>query len=377
MNITFLSGTRADYGKIKPLLQALKKSHNFNVNLLVTGMHLVSKYGNTYLEIEKDDIVKIHKIPHENYLDNNIAYSISHNTVKISEHLKNFKTDILMVHGDRAEALSGAIAALSENILVGHIEGGEVSGTIDEMFRHSISKLSHLHFVSNKKAKERLLLLGELEENIFIIGSPDLDIMSSSLPEFKFTKKRYDLNFNVNDFGILIYHPVTTAIKTLNKDINAICDALLDSKKNYLVIYPNNDPGSDIILETFNKKFLGKDKFKLIPSLRFEHFLTCLKNAAFIIGNSSCGVREAPFYGLPAIDIGNRQHKRAFSKSIVHTECNYDDILNAINNIDLITRVPTNEFGDGKSGMHFLKVMNTLIKRKINIQKSIANVYDV
>ncbi len=375
MNISFLTGTRADYGKIKSLLSVLKESDEFNVNLIVTGMHLVSKYGDTYREIEKDALVDIYKIPHENYLDNNIAYSISHNTIKISELIRDLKTDILIVHGDRAEALSGAIAALSENIIVGHIEGGEVSGTIDEMFRHSISKLAHIHFVSNFKARDRLKLLGELEDKIFVIGSPDLDLMTSDLPSISKVKKRYDLTFK--SFGIFIFHPVTTSLETLKEEIELCCDALINSGKEYLVIYPNNDPGGEIIIKTIHEKFDKNVNFKIIPSLRFEYFLTCLKNADFIIGNSSCGVREAPFYGIPAINLGMRQDKRASSETIINCGFNDADIQEAINHSFKMDRTSSNEFGDGKSAAHFYKVMIELSSQDIEIQKSISNVYDV
>jgi len=375
MNISFLTGTRADYGKIKSLLTILRDHSEFNINLIVTGMHLVAKYGDTYREIEKDALVDIYKIPHENYLDNNIAYSISHNTMKISELIKDISTDILIVHGDRAEALSGAIAALSENILVGHIEGGEVSGTIDEMFRHSISKLAHIHFVSNNNAKKRLKLLGELEDKIFIIGSPDLDLMSSSLPSIEKVKNRYELRYD--SFGIFIFHPVTTSLDTLKQDIDVCCEALVKSKKNYLVIYPNNDPGSEIIIKTIHEKFDNNNNFKIIPSLRFEYFLTCLKNADYIIGNSSCGVREAPFYGLPAINIGMRQENRANSNSIINCNSNINEILSAISKTYTMKREPSYEFGDGKSAQHFLKVMMSILDQNIDIQKSISKVYDI
>jgi UDP-N-acetylglucosamine 2-epimerase (hydrolysing) len=375
MKISFLTGTRADYGKIKSLLSVLKNSEKFEVDLIVTGMHLVSKYGNTFREIEKDALVDIYKIPHENYLDNNIAYSISHNTIKISELIKKSKTDLLIVHGDRAEALSGAIAALSENVAVGHIEGGEVSGTIDEMFRHSISKLAHIHFVSNDKAKQRLKLLGELDKNIFVIGSPDLDLMTSDLPSLEKAKKRYDLAFN--NFGIFILHPVTTSLETLKMEVESTCDALVQSGNEHLVIYPNNDPGSEIIVKTLHEKFDGNNKFKIIPSLRFEYFLTCLKNADYIIGNSSCGVREAPFYGLPAINLGIRQDNRAFSQSIINCSFEADEILNAISNTSTMSRIPSNEFGDGNSATHFYKVMNSFLEKDIEIQKSISDVYDI
>ena len=294
MKVVFLTGTRADYGKIKPLINILSNNKGFDVSIVVCGMHLLEKYGNTYLEVEKDNLAKIYKIYHESYIDNDIAYAVSNNTQKVSELITELETDLLIIHGDRAEALSGAIAALSKNIIIGHIEGGEVSGTIDEMFRHAISKLSHIHFVSNTKARERLLKMGEIKRNIHIIGSPDLDVMISELPKINNVKKRYDINFD--SYGILLFHPVTTELVNLRDETSEICKAILQSKKDFIVIFPNNDPGSEIIIGSYKTFFEGIENIKVLPSMRFEYFLSLLKHSEFILGNSSCGVRERPFW---------------------------------------------------------------------------------
>lgn len=373
MKVVFLTGTRADYGKIKPLINILSNNKGFDVSIVVCGMHLLEKYGNTYLEVEKDNLAKIYKIYHESYIDNDIAYAVSNNTQKVSELITELETDLLIIHGDRAEALSGAIAALSKNIIIGHIEGGEVSGTIDEMFRHAISKLSHIHFVSNTKARERLLKMGEIKRNIHIIGSPDLDVMISELPKINNVKKRYDINFD--SYGILLFHPVTTELVNLRDETSEICKAILQSKKDFIVIFPNNDPGSEIIIGSYKTFFEGIENIKVLPSMRFEYFLSLLKHSEFILGNSSCGVREAPFYGLPSINLGTRQNMRANSKSILNINCNEEDILNAIEKCPTINEPVSNEFGDGKSAEKFLKVLQEINLEDISVQKSIDDSY--
>ena len=373
MKVVFLTGTRADYGKIKPLINILSNNKGFDVSIVVCGMHLLEKYGNTYLEVEKDNLAKIYKIYHESYIDNDIAYAVSNNTQKVSELITELETDLLIIHGDRAEALSGAIAALSKNIIIGHIEGGEVSGTIDEMFRHAISKLSHIHFVSNTKARERLLKMGEIKRNIHIIGSPDLDVMISELPKINNVKRRYDINFD--SYGILLFHPVTTELVNLRDETSEICKAILQSKKDFIVIFPNNDPGSEIIIGSYKTFFEGIENIKVLPSMRFEYFLSLLKHSEFILGNSSCGVREAPFYGLPSINLGTRQNMRANSKSILNINCNEEAILNAIEKCPTINEPVSNEFGDGKSAEKFLKVLQEINLKDISVQKSIDDSY--
>ena len=182
-----------------------------------------------------------------------------------------------------------------------HIEGGEISGTIDEMIRHSISKLAHTHFVSNEQAKNRLIQMGEKTESIFMIGSPDIDIMfSPDLPALEEVFKSYEIEFG--DYAILIYHPVTTELEGLGERIRILVDAVIESKVNYIAIYPNNDPGADVILKEY-ERFEKAQNVQLFPSIRFERFLVLLKNCKYVLGNSSVGIREAPIFSVPTINL--------------------------------------------------------------------------
>ena len=187
--IVFLTGTRADYGKLKSLISVTQNSDFFETHVFVTGMHLNKLYGYTVNEIEKNNIRNLYKFENHDsvkYMDRTLAKTIN----GFSKYIENLKPDLIIIHGDRVEALAGALVGSINNILVAHIEGGEVSGTIDEMIRHSVSKMSHIHLVSNKLAKRRLIQMGEYDENIFIIGSPDLDLMKSEdLPSLRFVKK--------------------------------------------------------------------------------------------------------------------------------------------------------------------------------------------
>ena len=191
--VVFLTGTRADFGKLKSLIQITQNSKNIQAHIFATGMHLNEIYGRTVEEIIKCGFENIHC--YENHLEGNDMDKILSSTINgFSDYIKKLKPDMVVIHGDRVEALAGAIVGSLNNILVSHIEGGEISGTVDELIRHSVSKLSHLHFVANNKAKLRLRQLGELDSQIHIIGSPDLDLMNSdNLPDITEAKKYYDV----------------------------------------------------------------------------------------------------------------------------------------------------------------------------------------
>lgn len=355
--ILFLTGTRADYGKMKPLMQALEKDDRFEVYVYVCGMHLVKKFGNTYIEVQKDGYENIY-----------VAYGIGHsqsqsvnlgNTISsLSGYVDTIEPDMIVVHGDRMDALAGAVVGALHNIFVGHIEGGELTGTIDDSIRHAISKFAHFHFVCSEEAKKRLIQMGEEESRIYIIGSPDIDVMlSGNLPSLAEAKAKYEISFS--DYGIFMYHPVTTEYNVIGQKIAPVVQAAIESGRNFIAVYPNNDLGSEVILNEM-KKFKGNSHFAVFPSIRFEYFLTFLKNAQFMIGNSSAGIRECGIYGIPDIDIGTRQNGRysiSSSQNIQHVSENVGEILEALENVESYRR---EEFlyGDGKSTDRFMKIIS-------------------
>jgi len=344
--IIFLTGTRADFGKLKPLIDKIHDSSSFESYIFATGMHTLLKYGRTYQELEKRGYSNLFVYMNQTHTTD--QDTILANTITgFGNFVKEVKPDLIVIHGDRVETLAGSIVGSFNNILVAHIEGGEISGTIDEAIRHSVTKLSHVHFVSNDEAKNRLIQMGEMKEAIFVIGSPDIEIMlSSNLPTLAETIQHYDLEFD--KFSILIFHPVATELVKLEDQVKNLISAVLQSKKNYIVIYPNNDEGTNIILNQY-EQLRNNSHFRLFPSIRFENFLTLLKNADFIIGNSSAGVREAEVFGIPAINIGSRQKNRNKNKEIINIGSDVDDILNSIKLCEDKKIKPATYFGDGKN----------------------------
>jgi UDP-N-acetylglucosamine 2-epimerase (hydrolysing) len=284
-----------------------------------------------------------------------------------SAYIKKVQPDLIIVHGDRVEALAGAIVGSLNNILVAHIEGGEISGTIDELIRHSVSKMSHIHYVSNNKAKKRLLQMGEIEAAIKVIGSPDIDVMfSDKLPSLDEVKNYYQIDFK--NYGVVMFHPVTTEIDNMNQYAQNFVEALLEDDKNFVVIYPNNDLGSELILAAY-KKLKGNSRFRIFPSIRFEYFLTLLKNSEFIIGNSSAGIREAPYYGIPTINIGTRQENRALHAHITNITYKKEHILKALQEKHLQIEKENVRFGNGNSATLFLHSLKENSLWRINHQK--------
>jgi UDP-N-acetylglucosamine 2-epimerase (hydrolysing) len=340
----FLTGTRADFGKIKPLIEEVEKSVEFEALIFATGMHMLARYGSTVNEIRKAGFKHIFSYINQDGSVNSQMDLVLANTIQgLGHYIRESQPDLIVVHGDRIETLAGAVVGALDNILVAHIEGGEVSGTVDELIRHAV--------VANEDARKRLIQMGELPHTIFVIGSPDVDVMlSNKLPKVSEVKRNYEIDFA--DYAIFIYHSVTTELDLLKHHIGEIVEALQESGLNFVVIYPNNDAGAEIILEALTRLH-DNARFRVIPSMRFEYFLTLLKNARAIVGNSSAGIREAPVYGVPTVNIGTRQMNRFHYPSILNIPANKALILDALSNLP--TRVtPSLHFGSGESARLFM-----------------------
>jgi UDP-N-acetylglucosamine 2-epimerase (hydrolysing) len=352
-HLLFLTGTRADFGKLEPLAAAARDAGH-RVTFYVTGMHMMDRYGLTRNEVRRMPGVTTHECA--NQTEGQPQDLILAQTVTgFSAFVAAEKPDLIVLHGDRIEALAGALVAATNYIRSAHVEGGEVSGTIDEVFRHCNTKLCTHHFVSSEAAARRVMALGEPAETIHVIGSPELDFHARpsgvTLDE---VRDRYAIPFD--SFGIAVFHPVTSEQATIGRQAADLFGALADSGKSFVVIAPNNDPGSDQIFATLDT--LPKDRFRILPSMRFAHFSELLKNAACMVGNSSAGVREAPFLGLPSLDIGTRQTNRSDAPSV--TACKAADrqtILHFLETHWGRQSIPHAGFGQGTAADRFVKIL--------------------
>ncbi len=354
-HLLFLTGTRADFGKLEPLAAAARDAGH-RVTFFVTGMHMMDRYGLTKLEVQRMPGIKVHEFLNQRPGDGQDVV-LAKTVMGFSDYVTEHRPDLVVVHGDRIEALAGALVAATNYIASAHIEGGEVSGTIDEVFRHCNTKLATHHFVSSLQAARRVMALGEPESSIHIIGSPELDFHNGpSGVTLDAVRAHYGIPFA--DYGIAVFHPVTSEQATMGAQADAFFGTLAASGRNFVVIAPNNDPGSEAIFAALSR--LPQDRFRLIPSMRFAHFSELMKNAACMVGNSSAGVREAPFLGVASLDVGTRQTNRAVAGSVFSCTAMDDAAIAGF----LATQwghrhAPDTGFGEGRAADRFAAVLGS------------------
>ncbi|MDD2487729.1 MAG: UDP-N-acetylglucosamine 2-epimerase [Candidatus Gracilibacteria bacterium] len=370
--ILFITGTRADYGKMVSLIKSVDKHIEFESYVYITGMHMLKKYGFTADEIIEEKHQNIY-LNINQYIGERQEMILSNTIRNLSQYIHEILPDLVIIHGDRVEALAGAITGILSNVLVAHIEGGESSGSVDESIRYSISKLSHIHLVSNEKSAKKLEQMGEKIENIYVTGSPDFDaIFSKNLPEIKEVKKKYDIPFD--EYGIFIFHSVTTELSKFEKYCFEVVSGLVKSNKKFILIYPNNDPGSEIIIRNLNNlmdKTKINDSYRIFGSVTFIDFLVMLKNSKCIVGNSSAGVRQAPVFGIPTVNIGTRQNNRNSWESIHNVGYDSEEIKNKIDEMWQRTSLYPIclTFGDGKASERFIQAIEQERFWETSIQK--------
>ena len=337
MRIFIITSTRADFGLLKNLIIGLKKNKKFKTKLIVTGSHFYSKFGNTFNEIKKSDIKIYKKIKLQFKHDDEISISkiISNSITQTSKVLKKLPPDLLIVLGDRYEIMGSVIAAHICRIPLAHIHGGEVThGVIDDAFRHSITKMSNIHFVANKIYRKRIIQLGENPKNIYIVGG----LGNDSINKTKFFKKKYlekKLQIKFKKYNFLVtYHPETLNKNSAQKQIQELLYSLVKLKDTSIIFTkPGADIESDIISKRIKKFIKKKNNMYFFDSLGQQNYLSMLKIVDGMIGNSSSGLLEMPYFKKGTINIGSRQSGRVFSKSVINIEMKKNEILNAIKKI--------------------------------------------
>lgn len=329
--IAVVTGTRAEYGIYFPVLKAIQRSSKLDLSLIVTGMHLSEKFGHTVDEIEKDGFSIDAKIPLGLSEDSgaSMARDVGVCILGLTDAFEKIKPDILLVLGDRGEMLATAIAGIYMNIPVAHLHGGEVSGTVDESVRHAITKLSHIHFPATEESAERIRKLGEDEFRIHIVGAPALDtILSETFVPKKEIGKRFNLDMN-KPIVLVVQHPVTTEFDDVERQIRETMDALVELGEQIVVIYPNADAGGRKIIEII-EQYRDYEFIRIFKNLRHVDYLSLMRSADVMVGNSSSGIIEAPSFGIPVVNIGTRQIGRQRGQNVIDVDYDKDVIIKAI-----------------------------------------------
>ncbi|XP_070540012.1 bifunctional UDP-N-acetylglucosamine 2-epimerase/N-acetylmannosamine kinase-like isoform X2 [Ptychodera flava] len=314
---------RADYSKLAPIMVALRDDPDFDLKVIVMGCHLIDDYGSTYRMIEQDNIEidsKLHTIVRGED-EAAMVESVGLALVKIPDVLLRLNPQILIVHGDRFDALSIATSAALMNIRILHVEGGEVSGTIDDSIRHSISKLAHYHACCTDRARRRLLAMCEDNERILLAGCTSYDkLLSADIKNSEHIIERWaGKGVQPKDYIIALQHPVTTDINQSLKMFELTMDALLEFNKKVILLFPNVDAGSKQMTRILrNKKIESNPNFSSAKHIPFEEFIVLVANCGCMIGNSSAGVREAGAFGTPVINLGSRQTGRETGENVMH-----------------------------------------------------------
>lgn len=335
--ICVVTGTRAEYGLLSRLMRMIKESDKTQLQVVATNMHLSPKYGNTYKEIEADGFVIDKQVPIIDETAPNDSYST---VMEMSRALNGFadayselKPDMLVVLGDRYEILAAAAAALIMRIPIAHISGGDVTeGAFDDAIRHSITKMSQLHFPSTEEYRKRVIQLGEQPDRVFNVGALGVENIKK-MPLMDKEEIEKEIDFKIDENTILVtYHPVTLGNRTAKDDIDDFV-AALEERKDIRVIFtmPNSDTGGQFIVDAINN-FVAKnsERARAYKSLGVVRYLSVMRQVAAVVGNSSSGLVEVPSFGISTLNIGDRQKGRLAADSVYNCAPDKTSILNGL-----------------------------------------------
>lgn len=330
--VIYVTGSRAEYGVMRDLLLLIKSTPGFDLSLIITGMHTSEKHGSTYQEILQDNLAiraTINQKPITSVAD--MARSLGELICKITDILEEDKPDIVLLAGDRNEALAGAIAGAHMNNLVAHISGGDITsgGHIDEITRHAISKYAHIHFPASPAAASILVKMGEDPSRIFIVGNPGIPTKYHPDPIKKeeFAAK-YGLDLSL-PIIIVLQHSCSNEVADSGRQMKETMSAVRELGLQSIVIYPNNDAGSEAIIDVieYNRKYPFIRIYKNLPR---DDFLILMASASVMVGNSSAGLIETPAFSLPTVNIGTRQSGRERSENVLDVDYNREAIRESI-----------------------------------------------
>lgn len=331
--IGVVSVGRSDYGIYLPVLRRIQSDDDLRLHIFAAGMHLSTAHGMTIKAIEADGFNVIEKIDMLGQSDTprEIANSIGRGVIGFSKAFDRMPPDIIVVLGDRFEMYSAALAALPFNIPVAHIHGGELTkGAIDDALRHSMTKLSHLHFVAAERYAKRVIQLGEEPWRVIVSGAPGLDHLDAIIyQERAILENRFGIDLSKPTL-LVTFHPVTLEYQQVEMQIDAVLAAIQKSKCAVLFTAPNADTGGSIVLNKIRKYVEDHPNSQLVDNLGTETYFSLMRCVTAMVGNSSSGIIEAPSFKLPVVNIGTRQDGRLRADNIIDVDCNTNAILDGI-----------------------------------------------
>ena len=364
--IVVMTATRADYGLLSPIIQKLLKCGLFDVRVVATGMHLSSEFGNTYKEIEADGIRIDRKITMLVNSDTpvGISKSMALGISGFADYFDEVKPDGVILLGDRFETLAVASAAMNARIPIIHLYGGEISeGAIDDSIRHAVSKLSYYHFTSTDEYRNRVIQLGESPDRVFCVGAMGVE---NSIHERKMTREELEISLDWKidtPFALVTYHPVTLENNTSKHQVVSLINALKSFHDMKFVITKANADADGRVINDLLQEFANEsENVKLFDSLGRMRYLSCMKYATMVIGNSSSGLVEAPTFKIPTINIGDRQKGRLKPDSVIDCKADSDSIVNAINKARQMVKENVledvkNPYGDGNTSERIVSIL--------------------
>ena len=377
--IWFITGTRAEYGLMRLVMQGVKDDADLNLQVIATGMHLSPEFGLTYKAIEEDgfDIDRKVEMLTSSDTPKGIAKSMGLGMIGFADALNDLNPDIIVVLGDRFEIFSAVSTALVACIPVAHLHGGETTeGSFDEAFRHSITKMSHLHFVAANEYMQRVIQLGEKSEHIFLVGGLGIDNIQK-LQLIDRSALEVDLGFKFGKKNLLItFHPVTLENSSASTQMQALLSALVKLEDTeFIFTMPNADTDGRALIkmvEKFASKHSNAHAFTSLGQLRY---LSCIAQVDGVVGNSSSGLLEVPSFRKGTINIGDRQRGRLQADSVINCESNEKSITNAINMLyspEFQTNLSQvqNPYGEGGASQKIVSILKT-----INIKNIVKKVF--
>lgn len=379
-HICVVTGARSDYAYLKLIIEKIDTSDKLELSLLVTGMHLLKKYGNTINIIKKDGIPIRKIIP----MYDEIEFNKENLGIAVAKAIKNFTVafnelnpDLLLVLGDRYEPLAAVIAASTLNIPIAHIHGGDhvPDGQVDEQIRHAITKFAHIHFPATPKSKERIKRLGEEEWRIVLVGSPTIDqIIQEHFQSKENIYEKFDLDIS-EKIILCVQHPYIFEAELSGERMKIILKVLKDLDLQTIIIYPNNDPGSELIIKEIESN-RNVQKFRIYKNLERNDYLSLLKTVDLLIGNSSGGLIESPIFKLPVVNIGDRNRGRESGINVIDIPPEYSKIKDGVikglsDKFKSICGNVKNPYGEGNASelivkkLEELQIDEKLLKKKL------------